>query len=712
MESSPLARYIPHKSKKRVFPGSSSSCMDPEVVEISPPITRSSKSRSQKQKEVMHHEIIDIDMDEDSVDVMLIDEKVDTKNKGKEALANFSNGHGGAANPISVEGVQFSKKSCDSGLRNSNNLEGFSSDLSYGDDEYLDIYYDDLMYDDDYTTLQAHFDNIDIPPGVEAPIPWLSDSAQNKKLPATASNLSHSNLQPASVGTPSGTYSSPSLWFPEQAQIKKKPSPMRSSRRTQVGALSHSRGVEPSPSWSFPESLQSKKISASSSSAYSSSQTQKDALNLPPGVEHPRFVSKSSHGRKKLPVSFSAAHHNSHKQLGTVKLSPNFEPSSGGYVSSNNLKNQVGNGSLTHSDGVHTFPEGESYVPWVHDPSQINDAAGGSATVPFESTSSREKCGSEKDILNKFQLFKQFDTVQDSSDHHYSRNGSSTKQPSKTWAKKIQEEWRILEKDLPDTIFVRVYESRMDLLRAVIVGADGTPYHDGLFFFDVFFPSNYPNVPPHVYYHSGGLRINPNLYNCGKVCLSLLNTWSGNQNEKWIPGVSTMLQVLVSIQGLILNAKPYFNEPGYARMSGSESGEKSSGQYNENTFILSLKTMVYSMRRPPKYFEDFVVGHFFKRAHDILVACKAYMDGAQVGCLTNGGVQDVDAGDRSCSQYFKQNLSGFIKTLVQAFTQIGVKDCEKFVPPAEKGNRIVPPAAKGNRLLLPPAANAANFYFS
>lgn len=175
----------------------------------------------------------------------------------------------------------------------------------------------------------------------------------------------------------------------------------------------------------------------------------------------------------------------------------------------------------------------------------------------------------------------------------------------------------------------------MDLLRAVIIGAEGTPYHDGLFFFDVFFPANYPNVPPvwssalyshieqlslyifcmhtcsichHstnyfcqlVHYHSGGLRINPNLYNCGKVCLSLLNTWSGSYKEKWIPGVSTILQVLVSIQGLILNAKPFFNEPGYANTSGTPGGEKSSLQYNENTFILSLKTMVYSIRKPPK----------------------------------------------------------------------------------------------------------------
>lgn len=103
-----------------------------------------------------------------------------------------------------------------------------------------------------------------------------------------------------------------------------------------------------------------------------------------------------------------------------------------------------------------------------------------------------------------------------------------------------------------------------------------------------------------VYYHSKGLRLNPNLYNCGKVCLSLLNTWSGSGNERWVPGMSTMLQVLVSIQALILNTKPYFNEPGYAYQSGSVAGENRSQQYNEETYILSVKTMVYNIRRPPK----------------------------------------------------------------------------------------------------------------
>lgn len=36
----------------------------------------------------------------------------------------------------------------------------------------------------------------------------------------------------------------------------------------------------------------------------------------------------------------------------------------------------------------------------------------------------------------------------------------------------------------------------MDLLRACLVGAAGTPYHDNLFFFDIFFPPDYPHEPP------------------------------------------------------------------------------------------------------------------------------------------------------------------------------------------------------------------------
>jgi ubiquitin-conjugating enzyme E2 O len=47
-----------------------------------------------------------------------------------------------------------------------------------------------------------------------------------------------------------------------------------------------------------------------------------------------------------------------------------------------------------------------------------------------------------------------------------------------------------------EKIYVRAFEERMDLLRVAIVGAPGTPYHDGLFFFDIYLPPEYPHEPP------------------------------------------------------------------------------------------------------------------------------------------------------------------------------------------------------------------------
>nr|XP_011466900.1 PREDICTED: putative ubiquitin-conjugating enzyme E2 38 isoform X2 [Fragaria vesca subsp. vesca] len=358
--------------------------------------------------------------------------------------------------------------------------------------------------------------------------------------------------------------------------------------------------------------------------------------------------------------------------------------------------------ALKSSNESSDLPPGvEASLPWLKDPSPsentpstkkltISDApfvtgsASGSMSTsaacssagPSESSSSKNVQHSNDDSLTqKFQQFKQFDVVEDFSDHHYSRMGFSDEQPPKNWAKRIQEEWKILENDLPDTIFVRVYEARMELLRAVIIGPTGTPYHDGLFVFDCLFPTDYPNSPPMVYYYSGGLRLNPNLYECGKVCLSLLGTWSGKQRENWIPGESTMLQVLVSIQALILNADPYFNEPGYEKTSTTVEGQKQSRKYSEEAFIMSLKTMMYTLRKPPKYFEDFVSGHFRNRAHNILEACKAYSEGTVVGSAIGDAVQN---GVDSSSREFKSSVARMMNTLVTHFTRNGSTDCEQF----------------------------------
>ncbi|KAL9238412.1 hypothetical protein vseg_012837 [Gypsophila vaccaria] len=272
--------------------------------------------------------------------------------------------------------------------------------------------------------------------------------------------------------------------------------------------------------------------------------------------------------------------------------------------------------------------------------------------------------------------FKRFDTAKDPVDHIFLGANIQSNHERK-WLKKVQRDWSILQNNLPEGIYVRVYEDRMDLLRAVIVGAYGTPYQDGLFFFDFYMPPEYPDVPPSAHYHSGGWRINPNLYEEGKVCLSLLNTWTGRGNEVWDPQSSSILQVLVSLQGLVLNSKPYFNEAGYDRQIGTAEGEKNSLSYNENTFLLNCKTIMYLMRKPPKDFEDLVKEHFKQRGYYILKACDAYMKGYLIGTLAKDAVVTNESEVNATSAGFKLMLTKIVPKLIASLNSVGA-DCHEF----------------------------------
>ncbi|CAN0855350.1 Putative ubiquitin-conjugating enzyme E2 38 [Linum grandiflorum] len=278
--------------------------------------------------------------------------------------------------------------------------------------------------------------------------------------------------------------------------------------------------------------------------------------------------------------------------------------------------------------------------------------------------------------------FPRFDSVSDPSDHSfYSATKLRTSIP-KTVANKIMQEWKILEKHLPDSISVRVYEDQIDILRAVIVGAAGTPYHDGLYFFDIAFPTDYPKSPPKVMYRSSGLRINPNLYANGRVCLSLINTWSGKKVEKWNPDESTILQVLLSIQGLVLNERPYFNEPGAGMFPGKK--DRRSTAYNEDVFVLCCKTMLFLVRNPPRNFEGFVRSHFRERGVAILSAMRAYADGeCRVGYYGTAEGEAAVKGEPSVK--FKGWISQLQMELSGAFAKVGAPvgnfveqlECEK-----------------------------------
>lgn len=134
---------------------------------------------------------------------------------------------------------------------------------------------------------------------------------------------------------------------------------------------------------------------------------------------------------------------------------------------------------------------------------------------------------------------------------------------------------RILSKDIKELhkleleksgIHIEFNEQNMLEAKAIIIGPKDTPYENGILFFKIKFPLNYPYSPPIIKYYSySKIRIHPNLYVGvpsenfeGKVCLSIINTWSG---PKWTT-IMHIGSVLLSIASM-LDEHPLRNEPGY-----------------------------------------------------------------------------------------------------------------------------------------------------
>ena len=120
--------------------------------------------------------------------------------------------------------------------------------------------------------------------------------------------------------------------------------------------------------------------------------------------------------------------------------------------------------------------------------------------------------------------------------------------------------------------------------QATIMGPEGSPYHGGVFFLSIYFPSDYPNTVPQVLLHTTGkgrVRFNPNLYDSGKVCLSILITWQG---EPW-SGCQTLSSVLLAIC-TVFNDAPLLNEPGV---------HKNHPDYETYNKIIAYKNMQFSI---------------------------------------------------------------------------------------------------------------------
>ena len=188
---------------------------------------------------------------------------------------------------------------------------------------------------------------------------------------------------------------------------------------------------------------------------------------------------------------------------------------------------------------------------------------------------------------------------------------------------------RIVNKDLKEVqkmkldelgIHIQFNEENMLQAKAIIIGPKDTPYENGVLYFKIQFPKDYPFSPPKVnYISSSKYRIHPNLYVGkpsedfkGKVCLSILNTWSG---PKWTT-VMHVGSVLVSIQSL-LDENPLRNEPGFEK-------EKSLRNTNYNRVVEydTYQQLIYKncllIGLDFKGFEEIIQDHIKKNKETIL----------------------------------------------------------------------------------------------
>lgn len=173
--------------------------------------------------------------------------------------------------------------------------------------------------------------------------------------------------------------------------------------------------------------------------------------------------------------------------------------------------------------------------------------------------------------------------------------------PSRTAIKRLASDVKNIMNDPLDVHGIYYNHDDENILKgyAMLVGPENTPYNYGYYLFEFNFPNDYPYRPPVLTFHTNGdrIRMNPNLYRSGKVCISILNTWKG---EQWssCQSIRTVLLTLITI----LNNKPLTNEPGYKET------DKDFNNYNE---IIYYKNIDISILRVIDKCEQYIITKYF-----------------------------------------------------------------------------------------------------
>jgi len=193
-------------------------------------------------------------------------------------------------------------------------------------------------------------------------------------------------------------------------------------------------------------------------------------------------------------------------------------------------------------------------------------------------------------------------------------------------------------------------EDPMTRLYIAIAGPKDSAYYGGIYFFQFDIPDTYPNEPPKgkfINWQNTKNRMHPNLYVDGKLCLSILGTWSG---PSWTSAM-TISTIILAIQS-ILDENPLRNEPGYDKNAASLEHQKYHRivqYYNYRDFALKSIEMCYKPSVLNKnyefilYLKDFVVDYYLKNREMILSELKKLLELYPKSSLVSTSYQQCNA---------------------------------------------------------------------
>lgn len=171
-------------------------------------------------------------------------------------------------------------------------------------------------------------------------------------------------------------------------------------------------------------------------------------------------------------------------------------------------------------------------------------------------------------------------------------------------------------------IYVIHNENDISKASALLFGPEDTPYEHGPYFFQLKFPENYPFDPPKARFMTqdpgGKTRFHPNLYTEGKVCLSILNTWSG---PSWT-SVQTLSSVLLSIKSL-LDEKPLENEPGFENTC-AKNNENFNGCIRYENLRVAILYQLQHLHSDFDEFRPIIEEYFLRNFYNIRKRCVEY----------------------------------------------------------------------------------------